>query len=212
MNLKLEAISIPVSDVDLAKAFYEKLGFRLDADFQITDDYRIVQMTPPESDTSIHFGTGVSTSRPGSATGLLLVTDDIEAARADLVERGALVSDFFHGPTSLFAEAGEVGREPGVHPEHASYGSYVAFDDPDGNAWIVQEIGERLPGRLWPAEKTVDTASVLLHLLSITANAHGAYEAAELGGVFDSQWPEWYAAHLTKLLDENGYALVSVKA
>ncbi|MGW1727604.1 VOC family protein [Streptomyces sp. NPDC002306] len=148
MDMKLEVVVIPVSDVDKAKDFYvEKLGFRLDADFPIDDGYRIVQVTPPGSACSVIFGDGVTHTPAGSARGLHLIVSDIEQAGAELADRGVDVSGPFHDVTGAFHHAGETGRVPGLHPERASYGSFASFADPDGNDWILQEITERAPGR-----------------------------------------------------------------
>jgi predicted enzyme related to lactoylglutathione lyase len=131
MDWKLEALVLPVSDVDRAKAFYEQVGFNLDVDHQPNDDFRVVQFTPPGSACSIIVGKGLTTAPTGSAQALTLVVTDIEAARADLVERGVDVSDFFH--------FGPAGQEPGLDPERQDFGSFVSFTDPDGNGWLVQE-------------------------------------------------------------------------
>ena len=147
MDMKLEVVVVPVSDVDKAKEFYQGLGWRLDADFAKSEDFRVVQLTPPGSACSVIFGTGVSSAAPGSAQGLHLVTADIDAARADLASRGAEVSEVFHDVTGVFHHAGTTARVAGPAPEHASYGSFVSFEDPDGNGWLIQEITTRLPGR-----------------------------------------------------------------
>jgi catechol 2,3-dioxygenase-like lactoylglutathione lyase family enzyme len=147
MNLSLEVVILPVSDVDRSKQFYKGLGWREDADIVASEDFRIVQLTPPGSGASISFGTGVTTMTPGSQQGLLLVTDDIEAARAELVERGAPVSEVFHGPAGRFHPEEPSVRLPGRHPEGESYQSHAVFSDPDGNGWVLQEITQRLPGR-----------------------------------------------------------------
>jgi RimJ/RimL family protein N-acetyltransferase/catechol 2,3-dioxygenase-like lactoylglutathione lyase family enzyme len=146
-EMRLEVVVVPVSDVDRAKAFYESLGWRLDADLAVDDGYRVVQLTPPGSGCSIIFGTGVTAAAPGSFEGLQLSVYDIDAARADLVARGIDVSDPFHDVTGIFHHAGTGGRADGAAPEHADYGSFVAFSDPDGNGWLLQEIKTRLPGR-----------------------------------------------------------------
>ena len=145
--MKLEVIVLPVSDVDRAKQFYEGLGWRLDADFSTDADFRVIQLTPPGSPASVIFGTGISTAAPGSVEGLHLVVTDIEAARAELVSRGAEVSEVFHDAGGVFHHAGTTAREPGPDPQRGSYGSFAAFSDPDGNGWILQEITTRLPGR-----------------------------------------------------------------
>jgi catechol 2,3-dioxygenase-like lactoylglutathione lyase family enzyme len=147
MDMKLEVVVLPVSDVDRAKEFYQKLDFRLDADFAVSDDYRVVQLTPPGSQTSIIFGTGLTNAEPGSTQGLQVVVTDIESAHADLASRGVDVSDVFHDETGVFHHAGTAGRLPGLAPNRASYGSFASFSDPDGNGWIVQEVVTRLPGR-----------------------------------------------------------------
>ncbi|MGW3729894.1 VOC family protein [Streptomyces sp. NPDC000851] len=147
METKLEVVVIPVADVDRAKAFYKALGWREDADFPAGDDFRVVQMTPPGSPCSVIFGTGVSDAAPGSAQGLHLVVSDVEAARAELVERGAEVGEVFHDAGGVFHRAGTDNRVPGPDPERRSYASFASFSDPDGNGWILQEITERLPGR-----------------------------------------------------------------
>jgi len=147
MYMKLEVVLIPVSDVDRAKEFYEKLGWRLDADFALDESYRVVQFTPPESEASIIFGTGVTDTPPGSVRGLQLTVFDIEEARAALIDSGIDASEIFHDATGVFHHAGTKDRLPGPHPERADYSSFVSFDDPDGNGWILQEIKTRLPGR-----------------------------------------------------------------
>lgn len=157
MHMKLELFVLPVSDVDRARAFYEKAGFRLDLAKDINENYRVVHLTPPGSEASIIFGTGLTTALPGSAQGLYLVVTDIEQARAQLVERGIDVSEVFHDGKGVFFhghDAGDVvhkgqGQEriTGPHPERASYGSYATFSDPDGNGWVLQEITQRAPGR-----------------------------------------------------------------
>jgi len=143
-DMRLEAAVLPVSDADRAKRFYENLGWRLDADFVISDDFRVMQMTPPGSPASIIFGTGVSQATPGASEPLVLVVRDIVSARADLIARGVGVSEVFHGPGF---RAGTAGRAPGPDPERRSYYSFATFSDPDGNGWMLQEITRRLPGR-----------------------------------------------------------------
>ena len=143
--LKFEVAVLPVTDVDRAKAFYEGLGWRLDADFPFDDGYRIVQFTPPQSPASIQFGSGLITSPPGSCQGMYLVVDDIAAARDDLISRGADVSEIYHGRGLGSGE----GQEPGPSPDRSTYGSFATFSDPDGNMWLLQEITQRLPGRTW---------------------------------------------------------------
>ncbi|WP_329536717.1 VOC family protein (plasmid) [Streptomyces sp. NBC_01450] len=157
MYMKLEVTVLPVSDVDRAKAFYEQVGFRLDIDMAASENWRAVHFTPPGSECSIMFGTGITSAAPGSAQGLYLVVSDIEEARAELVGRGIEVGEVFHDAAGLLYhghEAGEVthrvegqGRLAGLHPGRASYGSFATFSDPDGNGWVLQEITQRFPGR-----------------------------------------------------------------
>jgi catechol 2,3-dioxygenase-like lactoylglutathione lyase family enzyme len=150
MDMKLEVVVVPVSDVNRAKAFYEKLGFRLDIDFVGNEDYRVIQFTPPGSTASIIFGKGVTSAQPGSIEGLVLAVYDIDAARREFLSRGANVSEVFHdagGGLGGGFQAGTHGRAPGPDPEGRSYASYASFNDPDGNGWLLQEIKERLPGR-----------------------------------------------------------------
>lgn len=146
-EMRLEVVVVPVSDVDRAKGFYEALGWRLDADLAVDDGYRVVQLTPPGSACSVIFGTGVTSAPPGSSQGLQLTVYDIDAARADLIARGAEVSETFHDVTGIFHHADSEGRVSGPAPDHADYGTFAAFSDPDGNGWLLQEIKTRLPGR-----------------------------------------------------------------
>ena len=142
MTFRIEAITLPVADVDRAKAFYQRLGWRLDADFPIDEHFRVVQLTPPGSPASIQFGTGTTSMTPGSVDGLYLIVEDIEAARKELISHGAEVSEVWHG-----RGLGPDGHLPGPDPERGSYRSFASFTDPDGNQWLLQEITERLPGR-----------------------------------------------------------------
>ena len=146
-EMKLEVVVVPVSDVDRAKRFYEALGWRLDADLAVDDGYRVVQLTPPGSVCSIIFGEGVTSAPPGSSEGLQLTVYDIDEARAELIGHGVDVGETFHDVTGVFHRAGSEGRVSGPAPEHADYGSFAAFSDPDGNGWLLQEIKSRLPGR-----------------------------------------------------------------
>jgi catechol 2,3-dioxygenase-like lactoylglutathione lyase family enzyme len=179
---KLEVVVLPVADVDRAKAFYEALGWRLDADFPVAPDYRVVQFTPPNSPASIQFGIGMTTAAPGSAQNLLLVVEDIEAARGELTGHGAQVSEVFHG-----AGQNPDRRVPGPDPERGSYKTFATFADPDGNTWLLQEVTERLPGRVWPTD-----VSALAGLLHETADHHGAFEAVAP----PHDWWDWYAAYM----------------
>jgi catechol 2,3-dioxygenase-like lactoylglutathione lyase family enzyme len=147
VDMTLEVVTVPVSDVDRAKDFYKMLGWRLDADLSVQEDFRVVQLTPPGSRCSIIFGTGVTSAAPGSSQGLVLVVSDVEAGRAELVERGVTASEVFHDAGGIFHHAGADQRVPGLDPERQSYASFVSFDDPDGNGWLLQEITSRLPGR-----------------------------------------------------------------
>jgi catechol 2,3-dioxygenase-like lactoylglutathione lyase family enzyme len=146
MKMQLEVVVVPVADVDRAKAFYRGLGWRQDADVR-TDNLRVVQLTPPGSECSIIFGTGITTAVPGSTHGLHLIVADIEAARAELIDRGAEVGEIFHDSDGVFHRAGSAGRVPGLDPQRRSYASFASFHDPDGNGWVLQEVSTRLPGR-----------------------------------------------------------------
>ena len=148
MNMKLEIVIISVSDVDRAKAFYEKLGFRLDIDYAANENFRALQFTPPQSDASIIFGKGITSAKPGTAE-IVLAVEDVDAARKDLTGRGINVSEIFHYAGGPFNNSMENPRVPGRHPEGRSYFSFASFEDPDGNRWQLQEIKERLPGREW---------------------------------------------------------------
>jgi catechol 2,3-dioxygenase-like lactoylglutathione lyase family enzyme len=182
VDMKLEVVVIPVSDVDRAKRFYGDLGWRLDADFAVGKEFRVVQFTPPGSPCSIHFGTGLTLAVPGSARGMYLIVSDIEAARADLVVRGVDASEVFHraGP----------GQPPlsGPDPQRRSYSSFATFSDPDGNGWLLQEIKARLPGR---GLSSMDVAT-LTELLRETEEHHGKYEPTAP----KHHWSGWYAAYI----------------
>jgi catechol 2,3-dioxygenase-like lactoylglutathione lyase family enzyme len=188
--MKLEVVVIPVSDVDRAKRFYGDIGWRLDGDFVVGDSFRAVQLTPPGSPTSIHFGTGITSAAPGSASGLYLVVSDIEAARAELVSRGIDVSEVFHraGP----------GKPPvsGRNPERRSYSSFATFNDPDGNAWLLQEVTARLPGRVDADDATFTSPNALANALRRAAAAHGEHEKNTAGP--HDNWPEWYAEYILR--------------
>ena len=188
-DLKLEVVVIPVSDVDRAKRFYGNLGWRLDADFGFENGFRIVQFTPPGSPCSIQFGTYVTSAPPGSAEGLYLVVSDIEAARDELAAHAAEVSEVFHPavPGAQFHADGAHSRVSGPAPDHASYGSFATFSDPDGNRWLLQEIKTRLPGR----GVSLDVAT-LTALLRETEMRHGSYEPTAP----KHHWSGWYAAYI----------------
>ena len=197
MGLKLEVVVIAVSDVDRAKDFYGGLGWRVDADVA-RDGFRLIQMTPPGSGCSIQFGTGLTSAAPGSATGLYLVVSDVEAARADLIARGAEVSDVFHEEElgARFHPVGASGRLSGSAPERRSYGSFASFEDPDGNGWLLQEITTRLPGRVDPAPTAFASAGELSRALQRAEAAHGEHEARI--GRADPDWPAWYADYMVR--------------
>jgi catechol 2,3-dioxygenase-like lactoylglutathione lyase family enzyme len=185
-DMKLEVVVIPVSNVDQAKCFYADLGWRLDADFSVGDEFRVVQFTPPGSACSVHFGTGATTAVPGSASGLWLIVSDIVATRAELIDRGVAVGEIFHraGP----------GKPPvgGVDPERRSYFSYATFSDPDGNSWLLQEVTARFPGRVATDNVTFDSSSELVAALQRAAAAHGEHEKRALDQTHED-WPNWYA-------------------
>jgi catechol 2,3-dioxygenase-like lactoylglutathione lyase family enzyme len=193
---KLEVVVIPVWDADRAKQFYASLGWRLDADRATGDDFRIVQFTPPGSGCSIQFGTGISSAAPGSVQGLYLIVPDVQAARAGLIARGVEVSEAFHEgtPGARFHRDGTAGRVSGPAPEHASYGSFASFRDPDGNGWLLQEITSRLPGRVDPAVTSFGSASDLADAMRRASAAHGEHEKRI--GQADANWPNWYARYM----------------
>jgi catechol 2,3-dioxygenase-like lactoylglutathione lyase family enzyme len=185
VDMKLEVITVPVSDVERAKEFYQGLGWRLDADFSDGSE-RAVQFTPPGSQCSIHLGKMAA----GSAQGLFLVVSDIQAARDDLVRRGVEVSEVFHFAKGPGPFGGRVG---GLAPDHLSYGSYATFSDPDGNGWLLQEVTTRFPGRLAEGTTYASVAD-LAHALRRAETAHGQHEART--GERDQNWPDWYAAYM----------------
>ncbi|MHC1945355.1 VOC family protein [Bradyrhizobium sp. UFLA06-06] len=181
IDMKLEVVVIPVSDVDRAKRFYEDLGWRLDADFVRTDGSRALQLTPPGSPTSIHLD-------KGSALPRFLIVNDIEAARADLIARGVDVSEVFH--------RGAAGRIKGPDPERPSYGSLATFNDPDGNVWLLQQVTQRLPGRVDGNSTTFASSADLAAALRRAAAAHGEHEKRT--GGHDANWPDWYADYIVR--------------
>jgi catechol 2,3-dioxygenase-like lactoylglutathione lyase family enzyme len=196
IDLKLEAVVIPVSDVDRAKEFYEGLEWRLDADFAFDNGFRVVQFTPPGSGGSVQFGTKITSAEPGSAQGLYLIASDIEAARDQLAGCGVEVSEVFHNQAAgaNFRPGGGSGRLSGLAPDRASYGSYATFSDPDGNTWLLQEVTKRLPGRVDPAETAFTSAADLAGALRRAEAAHGEHEKRT--GEADPNWPDWYAAYM----------------
>ncbi|PRX26503.1 putative enzyme related to lactoylglutathione lyase [Paraburkholderia sp. BL18I3N2] len=194
VDMKLEIVVIPVSDIDRAKPFYVRLGWRLDVDIAKDDSFRVVHFTPPGSQCSILFGKGVTTEEPGSVQGLHLIVSDITRAHAELVERGIDVSEVFHDAGGLFHRAGKEGRVSGPQPARSSYGSFASFSDPDGNGWVFQEVTTRLPGRVDAYATTFTSAVELAGALRRAAAAHGEYE--KLSGQHDENWPDWYADHI----------------
>jgi catechol 2,3-dioxygenase-like lactoylglutathione lyase family enzyme len=192
-GMKLEVVVLGVSDVDRAKAFYEKLGWRLDADFATDDDWRVVQLTPHHSEASIIFGKGIASPRPGLADSLILAVDDIDAARDDLIARGVNVSEVFHYADGVF-RAGENARASGRDPQGRTYHSFASFEDPDGNGWLLQEVPTRLPGREWQLARAraMDVAT-LAQLLRETAEYRDHYEKTHAA----HQWWDWDAPYLS---------------
>jgi catechol 2,3-dioxygenase-like lactoylglutathione lyase family enzyme len=193
VDMKLEVVVIGVSDVDRAKAFYENLGWRLDADFAV-GDFRAVQMTPHNSECSIIFGKGMTSAKPGSANNLVLAVENVDRARADLVARGVEVSEVFHFAGGPFNNTGENPRVVGRDAEGRSYFSFTSFEDPDGNGWLLQEIATRLPGREWKSTRTqaMDTAT-LAELLLETGQHHDHFEKTHA----EHHWWDWYAPYLS---------------
>jgi catechol 2,3-dioxygenase-like lactoylglutathione lyase family enzyme len=193
MDLKLEVIVIRVSDVDRAKTFYEKLGFRLDIDYVANESFRAVQFTPPGSEASIIFGKGVTSARSGLVDNLVLAVDDVDAARADLIARGVAVSEVFHFAGGPFNNTEKPPRVAGRDPQGRSYFSFASFEDPDGNGWLLQEIQARLPGREWKLTRAraMDVAN-LAELLHETEQHHGNYEKSHA----KHRWADWYAPYI----------------
>ena len=194
VDMKLEVVVLGVSDVDRAKAFYEKLGWRLDGDFATGDGFRGVQLTPHHSDASIIFGKGITSARPGSADNLVLAVADIQAARDDLIARGVEVSEVFHYAGGPFNNAVEKPRVSGRDPQGRSYYSFASFKDPDGNGWLLQEIQTRLPGREWESAGARGTdVATLAELLHETAEHHDHFEKTHA----KHHWWDWYAPYLS---------------
>ena len=199
VDMKFEIVVIPVSDVDRAKEFYTTLGWRLDADYDNGKDFRIIQLTPPGSACSVIFGKNVTGAAPGSAQGLYLIVDDIEAARKNLVRRDVEVSEVFHGAADAYSGPDEPYlfgriRVNGPDPEHRSYRSFASFRDPDGNGWLFQEITTRLPGRIEATATTFASANDLASAFRRAEAAHGEHEKRT--GQRDANWPDWYAAYM----------------
>jgi catechol 2,3-dioxygenase-like lactoylglutathione lyase family enzyme len=199
VDMKFEIVVIPVSDVDRAKEFYQKLGWRLDADYDNGKDFRVIQVTPPGSGCSVIFGKNVTGAAPGSAKGLYLIVSDIEAARENLLRRGVKVGEVFHGAADVYAGPDEPYlfgriRVNGPDPEHRSYRSFASFSDPDGNGWLFQEITTRLPGRIDATVTTFASATDLASAFRRAEAAHGEHEKRT--GQRDENWPDWYAAYM----------------
>ncbi len=196
VDMKLEVVVIGVSDVDRAKAFYQQLGWRLDADFVTGEDFRVVQFTPYHSDASIIFGKGVTATKPGAVDSLVLAVGDIDAARAELIARGVNVSEVFHYAGGPFNNATEKPRVEGRDPQGRTYSTFASFEDPDGNGWLLQEVTTRLPGREWESTRTVDVAT-LAELLRETAAHHDNYEKRHTQTHAGHHWSDWYAPYLS---------------
>jgi len=194
LDLKLEVVVIPVSDVARAKEFYgTTLGWRLDADFRFDNGFQVLQFTPPGSQCSIQFGTGVTSAAPGTAQGMYLIVSNIAAARDELATRGVDVSEVFH-PGKPGAQFGKDHHVRGPAPDNGSYRSFATFRDPDGNSWLLQEITTRLPGRIDAAETAYTSQAQLVSALRRAEAAHGEHEKRT--GQRDVNWPEWYAAYM----------------
>jgi catechol 2,3-dioxygenase-like lactoylglutathione lyase family enzyme len=194
----LEVIVIPVSDVDRAKEFYGRLGWRLDADVAAGGDFRLIQFTPPGSGCSIQFGTNLTPAPPGSAQGLYLIVSDVVTARDGLLAEGVEVSEVFHEgrPGARFHPAGADDRVSGPAPDHKSYGSLASFSDPDGNGWLLQEVTARLAGRVDASATSFASASDLTEALRRAEAAHGEHEKRI--GAADPNWPDWYALYMVR--------------
>ena len=188
VDMKLEVVVVPVSDVERAKQFYLGMGWRVDADFASGDSWRLVQVTPPGSACSFFIGKGVTKATPGSAQGMLLMVDDVEAARSDLIAHGIEVAEAFHFDHDLIQFTGTQGRVPGPDPQRRSYLTFASFNDPDGNGWVLQEITTRIPGRGF---SSMDVAT-LTTLLKETEDHHGEYEPTAP----KHHWSDWYAAYI----------------
>jgi catechol 2,3-dioxygenase-like lactoylglutathione lyase family enzyme len=200
VDMKFEIVVIPVSDVDRAKEFYGRLGWRLDADYDDGNDFRVIQFTPPGSGCSVIFGKNVTAAAPGSAQGMYLIVSDIEAARKELLGRGVEISEVFHDAGGVYAGPDEpylFGRRrvSGQDPDHRSYRSFASFNDPDGNGWLFQEVTTRLPGRIDSAATSFGSANDLASAFRRAEAAHGEHEK-RTGGQRDANWADWYAAYM----------------
>ena len=199
VDMKFEIVVLPVSDVDRAKEFYGRLGWRLDADYDNGNDFRVIQFTPPGSGCSVIFGKNVTAAAPGSAQGMYLIVSDIEAARKELLGRGVEISDVFHDASGVYAGPDEpylFGRRrvSGQDPDHRSYRSFASFNDPDGNGWLFQEVTTRLPGRIDSAATSFGSANDLASAFRRAEAAHGEHEKRT--GQRDASWADWYAAYM----------------
>jgi catechol 2,3-dioxygenase-like lactoylglutathione lyase family enzyme len=196
VDLKLEAVVIPVSDVDRAKAFYTGLGWRLDADFPFDNGFRVVQLTPPGSGCSIQFGSNITSAPVGSAQGLYLIVSDIDTAREELDAHGVKVSEAFHAgsPGAQFQPEDTSDRINETAGEHQSYGSFATFSDPDGNTWLLQQVTTRLPGRIDAAATDFASTADLANAMRRAEAAHGEHE--QRTGKRDENWPDWYASYM----------------
>jgi catechol 2,3-dioxygenase-like lactoylglutathione lyase family enzyme len=193
VDMKLEVVVIPVADVDRAAKFYERLGWRKDADF-VDGKSRRLQFTPPGSQCSIIFGTSLTSSPPGTAQFLHLVVTDIQAAREELIRNGVDASGVFHDAAGGFNRFDPAARASGPDPKRRSYASFVTFKDPDGNLWLLQEITARLPGRMDSSTTTYTSPSDLAEAMRRAAKAHGEHEKRI--GAADANWPDWYASYM----------------
>jgi catechol 2,3-dioxygenase-like lactoylglutathione lyase family enzyme len=199
VDMKFEVVVIPVSDVDRAKEFYGNLGWRLDADYDNGNDFRVIQFTPPGSGCSVIFGKNVTAAAPGSAQGMYLIVSDIAAARDELLSRGVEISEVFHDAGGVYAGTDEPYlfgrlRVDGPDSEHRSYRSFASFHDPDGNGWLFQEVTTRLPGRIDAAATSFGSASDLASAFRRAEAAHGEHEKRT--GQRDANWADWYAAYM----------------
>jgi len=200
IDMKFEVVVIPVSDVSRAKEFYGKLGWRLDADYDNGDDFRVIQFTPPGSGCAVIFGKDVTAAAPGSAQGLYLIVSDIVTARAELIARGVEASEIFHDGGGIYAGPDQPYlfgrlRVSGPDPKRSSYRSFLSFSDPDGNGWVMQEVTTRAPGRV-AGSTTYASAGDLSQAMQRAATAHGKHE--ERIGQVDAKWPEWYAEYMVR--------------
>ena len=200
-DMKFEVVVIPVSDVDRAKEFYGKIGWRLDADYDNGKDFRVVQFTPPGSGCSIVFGRNVTAAVPGSVLGLYLIVSDIAATRQEFLRRGVEVSEVFHGGSDVYAGPDDPYlfgrlRVTGPDPDHRSYRSFASFNDPDGNCWLFQEVTTRLPGRIDSRTTTFASANDLASAFRRAETAHGEHEKRT--GQRDTNWSDWYAEYMVR--------------